>query len=53
MIETAEKNIPSTEQKSFDSGKVKILVTEHFAADGQPFAGLLKELILRNLKIAS
>lgn len=53
MIEASERSTPLTEQKSFDAGKVKILVTEHFAADGQPFATLLKELILRNLKIAS
>ena len=53
MIKTAEKNIPLTEQKSSAAGKVKILVTEHFAADGQPFATLFKEFILRKLKIAS
>lgn len=53
MFGIAEKNILLTEQKCFDAGKVKILITEHFAADGQPFAGLFKEFILRNLKIAS
>ena len=53
MDELRKKNTLGIEQEVFNTGKTKIIITEHFPKNGKTLPELFKDFILRDVKIAS